>query len=57
VHFFTAPHDGFTFLSETLLSKPEFHRLATMRKYRLADLGDRDVYGAQQHAPLLDLEL
>ncbi len=21
------------------------------------DLGDRDVYGAQQHAPLLDLEL
>ena len=24
---------------------------------RLADLGDRDVYGAQQHAPLLDLEL
>jgi hypothetical protein len=24
VHFFTAPLDGFTFLSETLLSKPEF---------------------------------
>ena len=21
------------------------------------DVGDRDVYGAQQHAPLLDLEL
>jgi hypothetical protein len=21
------------------------------------DLGDRDVYGAQQHAPLLDLDL
>jgi hypothetical protein len=21
------------------------------------DFGDRDVYGAQQHAPLLDLEL
>jgi hypothetical protein len=21
------------------------------------DIGDRDVYGAQQHAPLLDLEL
>jgi hypothetical protein len=34
VHFFTAPLDGFTFLSETLLSKPEFHRLAAMRKYR-----------------------
>jgi hypothetical protein len=34
VHFFTAPLDGFTFLSKTLLSKPEFHRLAAMRKYR-----------------------
>jgi Domain of unknown function (DUF4387) len=21
------------------------------------DIGDRDIYGAQQHAPLLDIEL
>jgi hypothetical protein len=60
VHFFTAPLDGFTFLCETPLSKPEFSAPGNDAKIsarRPADSDDREVYGAQQRAPLLDLEL
>lgn len=37
---------------------PAFAYKATIRR-RIAsgDIGDTDVYGAQQHAPLLDIEL
>jgi hypothetical protein len=32
-------------------------KIVTDRLLISGDVGDRDVYGAQQHAPLLDLEL
>lgn len=32
-------------------------KITLPREVVSGDLGDRDVYGAQQHAPLLDIEL
>jgi hypothetical protein len=32
-------------------------KVVVPRKIMSGDLGDRDVYGAQQHTPLLDLEI
>ena len=32
-------------------------KIVVPRKIMSGDPGDRDVYGAQQHAPLLDIEL
>ena len=32
-------------------------KITLPREIASGDVGDRDVYGAQQHAPLLDIEL
>jgi Domain of unknown function (DUF4387) len=32
-------------------------KITLAREIMSGDIGDRDVYGAQQHAPLLDIEL
>jgi hypothetical protein len=32
-------------------------KIVVARQIMSGDLGDRDVYGAQQHAPLLEIEI